>query len=767
MTTTVFTRRSNLPADVSSFVGRRQELAQLRAALGTHRLVTLFGPGGVGKTRLAIRVARDRLKTYADGPWFIELAPLQDPALVADTVATTLGLRDTGGASPVERLAQHLQDRELLLVLDNCEHVNDAAATLAAELLARCPGVHVLATSRHMLDVTGEHLIPVSPLAVPSVGRESTNPERLLRYDAVRLFVERATASLPSFRITPENQSSLAELVRRLDGVPLAIELASGRIRVLTPQQILERLEDRFLLLTKGDRAATGRQQTLRALIDWSYGLLSDDERQLWQRASVFTGSFTLEAVEAVCGGTADLVDNLVTKSIIERDSSDGEPRFRMLQSIQEYGAVKLEESGDADKYVARHREYYAGLVEQWLSAIYGPDQVQWFHRLVAEHDNLRGALEAFAGDWADAADGLRMAAGLQHYWVMSGRFSEARRWLDRLLSFAPEPTIARAAGLEVAGRLAVLQADQTTGLALLDQAQALATDLGDATWRAHALHGQAIAALFWGEPATAIGLLDEALALHRTGTDPFGAPLALVQLATAHATVGEMDQAVAYADECIAMSEAVSERWCAALARFTQALTVWNRGEVSRARTSAQETLRLKQPFGDRMGMAMSIELIAWAAAHDGRYDEAAKLMGAVLAAMRSIGATLFRPLQGSHDACVEACRNAMGAEHFQQVLDEGALLSFDEAVGMALGRRTAAPTGAEPEQVVRLTKRETEVAALVAEGLTNREIADRAFISQRTAEGHVDRIMRKLGFTARSQIAAWVVESRRSSGT
>ncbi|HSV38631.1 MAG TPA: LuxR C-terminal-related transcriptional regulator [Nocardioidaceae bacterium] len=764
MTTTVFARQSNLPVDVSSFVGRRQELAQLRAALGTHRLVTLFGPGGVGKTRLALRAARDRLKSYADGPWFVELAPLQDPALIADTVLASLGLRDSRGGSPIERLANHLEDRELLLVLDNCEHVNDAAASLVHELLARCPGVRVLATSRHTLDVMGEHVLPVAPLSVPARGREAGTPEGLLRYDAVRLFVERATASLPSFRITAENQEPLAELVRRLDGVPLAIELASGRIRVLTPRQILERLEDRFLLLTRGDRTATGRQQTLRALIDWSYGLLGEHERQLWSRASVFTGSFTLEDVEQVCGTDADLVESLVAKSIIERDGSDDRPRFRMLQSIQEYGALKLEESGQIATYQARHRQHYAGIVEESTQALYGADQVAWFHRLVAEHDNLRGALESYAADPAQAADGLSMAAQLQHYWVMAGRFSEGRRWFDRLLPLVPERVLPRAAGLEVAGRLAVLQADQTAGLAMLDQAKALASDVGDDTWLAHTLHGEAIAALFWGEPSKAEGLLNEALALHRHGNDPFGAPLALVQLATVHATLGHSDEAIAYAEECIAMSEGCSERWCAALARFTQALTVWHRGEIARARTYAQETLRLKQPFGDRMGMAMSIELVAWAAAHDGRHEEAARLMGSVMAALRSIGATLFQHLQDAHDRCVEACREALGDSPFQKTLDDGAALSFDEAVGLALGRRTAAPTGAEPEQVVRLTKREAEVADLVALGLTNREIAEKAFISQRTAEGHVDRIMRKFGFTTRSQIAAWVVEHRRS---
>jgi len=769
MTTMVFARRSNLPAEVSSFVGRRQELAQLRAALGTHRLVTLFGPGGVGKTRLALRAARDRMKSYADGPWFVELAPLQDPDLIADTVLAALGLRDALGGTPIERLTAQLRDRDTLLVLDNCEHMQDAAAALTAELLNQCPNLRVLATSRHTLSIFGEFVLPVAPLSVPASGRSGGSPEGLMRYDAVRLFVERATSNFSSFQLTAANQGALAELVRRLDGVPLAIELASVRVRALSLQQILDRLGDRFALLTRGDRSAMARQQTLRALIDWSYDLLSGPEQDLWARASVFRGSFDLDAIAAVCGGGVDtnelelLVEGLVSKSIFERDGTSEPVRFRMLQSIEEYGAEKLAESGQSPAYAERHRQHYATLVAQATNEMYGPDEVAWFNRLVVEHDNLRAALESYAVCPETAADGLVMASRLQHYWVMAGRFSEGRRWFDRLLSHVPDRVIARSAGLEVSGRLAVLQADVAQGIPQLEEARAIATELDDPTWEAHAAHGLAIAALFWVEPSRAVSLLEEALELHRRGTDPFGAPLALVQLATAHATLGEADQAIAYAEECIALSEARSERWCAALARWTQALTVWNRGETTRARTYAQETLRLKQPFGDRMGMAMSIELVAWTASRDGRHEEAARLLGAVQAAMRSIGATLFRHLLEDHEACVEQCSAALGEAKFQRALDAGAGLSFDEAVGLALGRRSPAPTGPEPEVVVRLTKRETEVAGLVAQGMTNKEIAEKVFISQRTAEGHVDRIMRKLGFTTRAQIAAWVVENRK----
>ena len=773
-------RRSNLPAELSSFVGRRHELASVRTGLATHRLVTLLGPGGIGKTRLAFRAAADQERNLADGAWVAELAPVQVPELVPETVVGALGIRSTERGSPTERLVAHLRDRQLLLVLDNCEHVQEAAAALAAELLTSCPGVRVLVTSRHALGLPGELVLTVPPLPMPGPGHAAGSPEALMHYDAVRLFVDRATASWSSFQVTAVNQDALAELVRRLDGMPLAIELASVRVRSLTVEQILDRLSDRFALLTRGSRAALPRQQTLQALLDWSHDLLEPRERLAWARASVFSGGFDLAALEAVAcdddlpgAVLPDVVDGLVAKSVLVREPVEigGAARFHMLESLREYGDARLAETGGAAPYAERHRRWYAGLAVTAAGELFGPAQVDWFARLRADHDNLRAALERLAHDPADAVEGLRMASALQHHWVMVGRFGEGRAWVERLLAQLPAPgddepverRVARAAGLEVAGRLAVLQGQIDVGRPLLEEALAAATAAGNATWRAHALHGLALASAFWGEPAAALPLLEEALALHREGTDPFGVPLALVQLATVHATLGDPDRAMAYAEECIALSEAASERWCAALARWVEALVQWQLGRGARARTYARDVLRLKAPFGDRMGMAMSVEVVAWAESEAGRSDEAARLLGAVQAALDSIGASLFGHLHEDHDRCLARTREALGDAAFGRAFEEGSTLRFDEAVALALGRRTPAPAAADTHgDEVRLTRRESEIAALVAEGLTNREIAERLVMARRTAEGHVAHILGKLSFTSRTQLAAWVAAQR-----
>lgn len=764
MTTMVFSRQSNLPAEVSSFVGRREELSRLRAALGTHRLVTLVGPGGVGKTRLAVRAARDLADTTPDGPWLVELADLRDPDLIADSVLAALGLRDKVQGTAEERLAAHLSQRETLLILDNCEHLRDAAAALTADLLRSCPSLRILTTTRHVLSVVGEHVIAVSPLPVPD---GSVTGEALMRYDAVRLFVERAGASHSAFRVTEDNAGSITELVRRLDGMPLAIELASVRVRALTPQQILERLDDRFGLLSRGDRSASDRQQTLRGLIDWSYDLLSEPERRIWARASVFAGGFDLKALEEVCGEgffSAELllvVEDLVSKSILEREEAGDRLRFRMLQSIQEYGAERLTESEERTTYTVRHRSYYTAMVARARRELYGDRQVDWYRRLVADHDNLRAALESYAEERDQAEAGMRMVGDLLHHWVMAGRFSEGRHWVDRLLPGVPEGALERAMGLVVSGRLVVLQGDKDTGQRFLREARKIAAEHDSATWEANALHGIATAEVFWGDSARAVELLTLALGRHRWGDDPLGTPLALVQLATAHANLGNRDEALGHADECIRLSAVSYDRWCAALAEWTKAHVQWRYGETEQAVLHARRTLELKKPFGDRLGMAMSMEVIAWGRAASGQYAEAGYLLGAVLSALRSIGADLFQHLQDEHAATVATCREALGEEAFQQALDAGASASFGRSVAMALGE-TAAP--APTPTTVTLTKREGQIADLIAEGLTNREIADRLFISQRTAEGHVDRAMKKLGVSTRAQIAAWVAAHRRA---
>jgi DNA-binding CsgD family transcriptional regulator len=562
--------------------------------------------------------------------------------------------------------------------------------------------------------------------------------------------------------------------------MPLAIELAAVRLRALSVEQVLDRLEDRYRLLTSGSRVAQPRQQTLRGLMDWSFDLLSPDEQLLWARLSVFAGSFELDAAEQVCrdgagpgGFLPELVAELVDKSILvpeERAAGAGEPqvRYRLLETIRQYGHDRLAESGAEDQLRLAHRDFYASAVDLAHRGLFGPGQVEGYLRMRAEHPNLRAALEYSVTAPGEALAGLRVATKLHHYWVMSGSFSEGRRWLQRLLAQAPEvPAGDEAAALAVAGRLAVLQGDSDEGRSLVTKAHSLAESAGDGGVAADAAHAEGLAAMFWGDPATGLGLFEEALAGQRAAGDLFGAALALVQLATARSLLGDAEGALAASDECLALSRAHDERWCAALALWTQALAVWRQGDLARASELAAQTLRLKQPFGDRMGMAMCMEVLAWVAAAHGRGDRTARLLGAVHSAWRSIGASLFLHLVDDHERCEARARDMLGRSTFEAAFAEGAALPFDHAVAYALeerrsagsGRRSAGRVGSGP---LSLTRREAEIADLVAKGLSNREIAAALVIAPRTAEGHVEKILSKLGFTSRAQIAAWVAETR-----
>src|SRR5215213_7274818 len=410
MSTTPLRRGRELPAELSSFIGRRHELRQVRHALGESRVVTLSGPGGVGKTRLALRVATDAASDYPDGVRMVELAPVQDAGLVADTVVASLGLSVAPALAPLEVLVAHLSDRAFLLVLDNCEHVRDAVSALISVVLDSCPRVRILVTSRHSLEAPEERLLAVPPLPVPPPSREPRSPEALLPYDAVRLFVERAKAVWPPFEVTEENQADVAELVRRLDGVPLAIELAAVRVRSLSAAQILDRLADRFSLLTRGDRTASPRQQSLRALLDWSHDLLSAEEQLLWQRASVFAGSFDLTDLAAVVADEhlpspllAELVDELAKKSILVREETPLGPRFHQLQSIKEYGLRRLADATHLGHLRGQHVAHYRNEAVTAGREMFGPSGVAWFRRLSREHDDFRAALETCATDGGPA----------------------------------------------------------------------------------------------------------------------------------------------------------------------------------------------------------------------------------------------------------------------------------------------------------------------------------------------------------------------------
>jgi predicted ATPase/DNA-binding CsgD family transcriptional regulator len=754
--------RGSIRAELSGFVGRREELGRVRAALAAARLVTLTGPGGIGKTRLAVQAATEVRRSFRHGAWMAELAGLRDPGLLATEVARAFGLRDQSASWAVATLADSLAGRQALLVLDNCEHLLDACAVLAGALLRACPDVRILVTSRQVLGVPGEVTFPVLPMSVPAEGQLPVS-ESLLEYEAVRLFAERGAAVLPGFAVEAGNREVIAELCRRLEGIPLAIELAAVRLRAMSPEQILARMADRFGLLSAGD-PATPRHGTLQAALRWSYDLLTPAEQALWRRSSVFTGSFDLDAAESVCTGdgvaaemVADVVDGLVAKSVLLRRPGGRTARYALLDTIREYGHQRLGAAGGDTVLGRRHRDWYAALAARQEAL--GAGQMQWIDRLDADHDNVRAALEFCLAEPGEAETGLRMACDLWLYWETRGHLTEGRRFLDALLGRAGgTPVGLTARGMWVAGYLALVQGDGDAARGLLEEALTAADSLGDAQATAYAAQFLGRALWFTGEPERGLALTGQALRRHRVAADWQGVVLTLVQLGVMRTLMGQAETAAAPFEECIAACEAHGERWNRSYALWGLGLAAWLLGDDDRAAELEQAALRLKRDVGDQVGIPLCLEALAWIAASRNQAARAAALLGAATTAWNSIPAALPAPLAGHRQAAASRARKALGQASFAAHLDRAQAMPPLQAVAMALGEPPGAvklaPGCSDP---ARLTAREREVAALIAQGLSNRDIAARLVISARTAETHVEHIMVKLGLTARAQIAAW----------
>lgn len=764
--------RGGLRGELTGFVGRRDELGQVRAALGGARLVTLTGPGGIGKTRLADQAAAGLRRRFRDGAWTVELAGLRDPALLAPEVARAFGLLDQSAGWAVATLADSLAGRRALLVLDNCEHLLDACAILAGALLRSCAGLRILATSRQVLGVTGEVTVRVPPLPVPPEGAVP-DPQNLLSYGAVRLFAERGAAVLPGFVVEAGNGAAVAELCRRLEGIPLAIELAAVRLRAMSPEQILARLEDRFGLLSAGD-PTTPRHGTLHAALTWTYDLLTAAEQALWRRCSVFTGSFDLDAAEAVCAGdgiatsaVADLIDGLVAKSVLLRCPGGQRARYRLLDTVREYGQQRLREAGRDTTLHRRHRDRYAAAAARQEAL--GAGQIQWIDGLDADHGNLRAALDFCLSEPGEAAAGLRMACDLWLYWETRGHLTEGRRFLGLLLDQAGAgvPRL-RARGLWVAGYLALVQGDGPAARALLEKALAAGGRLGDGPTVTYATQFLGRAVWYTGEPGRGLALTEQALRAHRAAGDWRGIVLTLVQLGVMRTLMGHPTAAAVSLEECVADCDAHGERWNRSYALWALGLATWQRGDYGRAAGQEQAALRLKRDVGDQVGMALCLEALAWIAASLGQAARTAELLGAATAAWASIPAALPGPLAGHHEAAASRACAALGETSFAAHHAKGQGMAPARAVAAALQEpaRAAGHAVADPEPVP-LTSRERQIAVLVAQGLSNPDIAARLVISARTAETHVRHIMVKLGLTRRAQIAAWSAAQRNTGRT
>jgi predicted ATPase/DNA-binding CsgD family transcriptional regulator len=781
----------NLPVELTSFVGRRRQIAEVRALLSASRLVTLTGMGGVGKTRLARRVAADLHRAFADGIWQVELADLHEPELMVQTIAGSLGLWEQNDSGAVASLQDYLRDRELLLLLDNCEHLLDACAVTVDALLRACPGLRVLASSREPLAVDGEFTYPVPALSVPD-STDSAQLHGLNRYEGVSLFVERAGAVLPGFVVDDRNRDAVVEICRRLDGVPLALELAALRMRALGPEQIVAELEDRYLL-GRGNRSAPPRQQTLHALVDWSYQLCSEPERSLWRQVSVFQGGFELDAIREVCAVSApggqsgqgresgqggqgavlagqdlrELTIGLVEKSVFVAEEHGRSVRYRMPPLIRDYGLERLRQSGDEPATRRSHRDWIESMATRMHGEWVGPEQLSWFDRLHREQANLRAALEYSLTEPGQAAHAVDTIVALAHPMMASRLYSEGRLWLDRALPLCPDPDLTRAKALRAGSYLAALQGEAALAAAMLGESRELAERAGDVLELAWVAEVGAAPALANADFATATRLYEQARAGFLAAGDVHGLVVTLSGLAVAAALSGDSELAARRVAEFTARVEP-GERWSAGWVAWALGISNWRRGDNRRAVELAVEGLMLHRPFGDELGFGSCVAVLAWAAATDGQWQKAAELFGASRQALADLGSPipLYAALVEDDQRCQAATRAGLGEEAFESATGRGRELGFDDIIALVTGKKPVRQVTDVAKPPAVLTPRELEIADLIAQGLSNKEIASAVVISQRTAEGHVEHILTKLGFTSRAQVAAWAVQRAHRGG-
>ncbi|MCX5200217.1 LuxR C-terminal-related transcriptional regulator [Streptomyces sp. NBC_00237] len=797
-----YTRRTGtLPLEVTGFVGRVSELDHVRELLRRSRLTTLIGPGGVGKSRLALRTALSLKGDYDDGVVLVELSALHDPELLTGAVANALGLPEQSGRVVVDVVVEHLAERRILLVLDTCEHLLDACALLADLLLREAPGVTVLATSRQPLDVPGEHTLPVPPLGDD---------------DAVELFAQRASAVVPGFEVTDNNRPDVLALCHRLDGIPLAIELATVRLRALPLTQLTARLEHRFQVLTGGRRSAVlPRHQTLRTAIDWSYELCSPQEKLLWARLSVFAGSFDLTAVEEVCSedeadepDEADKPDKpdkpgdaepgespegdatgllprevilehligLVDKSVVLRDGDEG-ARYRLLDTIREYGADKCSDT-ERERCRRRHRDHYLGRASYFFEMLLSAEQVPLYWQLHRDLADLRSALEYSLSRPDGVRPALVMAARLWPFWSTAGLFTEGRYWLDKGLAQEREPSRERSQALLWGSLLAVMQGDVGVAHAGFLETMEVAHAAGSELDRMLALGYLGGISWLFGDADGGRESLTEALSgLVRIG-DPLGRVVHHYQSSYVQALIRRSDDSDAHADEALRLiTEApgggVGECMITSQVLGIKGMAAWTRGDAPESVRFARESLRLSRELRDHFAATNSLELLAWGSADTGRHKLAAWLLGTCSEQWRKIGSPMIGVAiyQDDHSRVETTVRDRLGEAEYRLLFEQGSTLPLEQAVELALAGASRPVTSAAPSEgtssLDHLTRREREVAALISAGLTNREISERLVISKRTADAHVEHILAKLGFSSRTQIAALAGEAANATGT
>ena len=768
---------SNLPALRTQLIGRESDLISASdQLLGAHeRLLTLTGVGGCGKTTLALQLAADVRAAFPDGVYLVELAPVTDAHLVVPTIAAAVGMLDGPAEQLLAALEAFLRPRVVLLVLDNCEHLVDACAQQVTRLLTACPDLRILATSREPLQIAGERQRRVAPLAIPSP-EQGSDAAALRWIPAVQLFIERAQAVEPSFALTDANAAAVGAICVRLDGIPLAIELAAARVRVLTAEQILARMDDWFRLLASTQRSAPTRQQTLKATLDWSYTLLSDDERRLFRQLAVFVAGWPLEAAEllgtehgAAPDDTLDLLTRLVDKSLVQVDESGTVARYRLLEPLRQYALHQLEESGEEAHARAAHARFYLTLVEQAAPELHGPRQVDWVVRLEDELGNLRAALQWMAEHDAEAL--LRTTVTLALFWETRGHLREGRRWLELALaasSVAGDTTL-RARALIGAGRLAHQQTDFEASEAFHMESLAIARELGDQRGIAMALSELGKAARLRDlDYDRSIALLEESLALCAELNDQGLSAYALLNLGISVWGNNDLARAEDTLEQSLQLYREDGNLRLAAIAQAMLGLVAWRARQFDLAASRFIAALEDHHRIGDWWFIAYDLRGLAAVLIEQDRAEYATRLLGAAQCLGEALG-EVHSPIGGNTwGPLSELAQQLLGTEAFERAWASGRSLSRDEALRAAIeavaasgaGDRPVAPANviAHPDT---LTRREREVALLLARGYSDRQIAEELYIAVSTVGVHVHHILEKLDLRSRFQVGDWVAAS------
>jgi non-specific serine/threonine protein kinase len=808
-----------LPALHTQLFGREQDAAALRELLlqTPGRLVTLTGAGGCGKTQLALLVATSLIDAFPDGVWLVDLAPVQAAQLVPQTVISALGLREQPSETASQTLVGWIGGRRVLLVLDNCEHLLNACAQLAAALLDACPNLRLLTTSREPLRVSGERVWRVPSLGVPEA-RSILLPEQVTQFPSLQLFFQRAQAVQSDFVVTPGNAAVVAAICARIAGLPLAIELAAAWVRVLDVDQILERLDDTFELLVGGSRSAPTRQQTMRAALDWSYGLLSEAERVVFQRLAVFVGGWTLEAAEHICSGAGGTVGRhalrhmtrLVDASLVHVEKRDGRARYGLLEPVRQYALMCLSASGELEAVRDQHAAFFLSYAERWETDANfgGPGRQAALTALQREQDNLRATFQ-WCLEQGDAENGILLARALWTFWVIHGLYTEGRSWLAPLAALpdaakapamravaqgieatlawrqddfavaqaliqdalphlrqAPAPRLLITVPLDL-GFISERQGDLSGAQTHVEEALAAARAAGYRVDEAIALRNLARVALLQEAYPTARAMAEESETLARAVGDEWALCNSLTALQQVALRLGELATARRLLDESLALARRIGDVWVLPFSLDELAQVSIAEGRHEEARRALRESLLLRQDQGSRSGITYSLDSIAALAAAEKQPQRAIQMLGAAASIRETIGERLTPVARTMVDEWLRPLQRALGQDAFQSAWEAGRAMSIEQALELALAATQTPPPQAEgppegPKQrVTELSPREEQVAALLADGLTNRQIAERLVVTDRTVAAHIEHILDKLGFASRHQVAAWATEN------